>query len=105
DHRGEGGFGRKFLELHKREEKVLDSPSGAGGTNREEAVRDYAAWKRGVEETVLPASFQKVLYGNGPDFLASLRNQGSLSNVWLEDNVSRLLGWLSGDAGIRAGNH
>ena len=105
DHRGEGGFGKKFLELHKRAEKVLDSPSGAGGTNREEAVRDYAMWKSGVEETALPESFQNVRYGNGTDFLASLRDQGSLSSVWLEDNVGRLLGWLCEDAGIREGNN
>lgn len=100
--KGNGKFSTRFLELFKKVQKVLDSKSSSGMTNREEAVQDYAAWKSNIEKTKLPESFQNVSYKDGQSFLESLKNQTSLSNEWITKNVNRLLGWIDGQNGQSA---
>ncbi len=102
--KGNGKFSTRFLELFKKVQKVLDSKSSSGMTNREEAVQDYAAWKSNIEKTKLPESFQNVSYKDGQSFLESLKNQTSLSNEWITKNVNRLLGWIDGQNGQSAAN-
>ena len=66
--KGNGKFSTRFLELFKKVQKVLDSKSSSGMTNREEAVQDYAEWKSNIEKTKLPESFQNVSYKDGQSF-------------------------------------
>lgn len=89
-------FGTKFLELHKRAEKVLNSKSGDNEkTNLEVAVEEYTDWKEKIEETKLPTAFSNVKYDNLQSFFASLQNQSQLSGSWMTDNMNRFMKWLA----------
>ena len=89
-------FSTKFLELHKRAEKVLNSKSGDDEkTNLETAVEEYTDWKEKIEETKLPTTFSNVKYDNLQNFFASLQHQSQLSGSWMTDNMNRFMRWLA----------
>ena len=89
-------FGTKFLELHKRAEKVLNSKSGDDEkTNLEVAVEEYTDWKEKIEETKLPTVFSNVQYDNLRSFFASLQNQSQISASWMTDNMNWFMKWLA----------
>lgn len=89
-------FGTKFLELHMRAEKVLNSKSGDDEkTNLEAAVEEYTDWKEKIEETKIPTIFSNVKYDNLQSLFASLQNQSQLSNSWMTDSMNRFMKWLA----------
>lgn len=49
-HKDGGRYGDKFLELHKRAEKVLNATNGKGETNREAALAAYRKWEEKIEK-------------------------------------------------------
>lgn len=89
-------FSTKFLELHKRAEKVLNSTSNEEGkTNLEAAVEEYADWKEKIEDTKLPTTFSNIKYNDLQNFFASLQNQSCLSNSWMTESMNRFMKWLN----------
>lgn len=89
-------FSTKFLELHKRAEKVLNSASNeTGKTNLEAAAEEYTDWKDKMENTKLPTTFSNMKYNDLQNFFASLQKQSSLSNSWMTENVGRFMKWLA----------
>lgn len=89
-------YGAKFMELHLRAEKVLNSKSGKDEkTNLEEAVEEYTDWKKKIEETRLSKAFSNVKYDNLQSFFASLQNQSQLSNSWITESMNRFMKWLA----------
>lgn len=98
---GETGWGRKFIELQKRINQVLNGESSTFSkslnrnlTHYEEAVSEYKDWKSQIEKTQLPTVFRDVKYNDFQSFLDSLQNQGCLSNTWISDSVNRFMKWI-----------
>ncbi len=99
---GESGWGKKFIALQERINKVLgesshtyDSKAKRYLTNYEEAVSEYKDWKNEMEKTQLPSVFENVQYQELQQFMASLQKQSSLSDGWLRDQAERLKKWLT----------
>ena len=90
NHRDGESHAAKFIELYtKAAKEILNASSD---TKKDS---DYADWKETVEKTELPTTFQNVKYNNFQSFFESLRNQGSLSNSWISENISRFMKWLA----------
>ncbi len=90
NHKDGESHAAKFIELYtKAAKEILDASSD---TKKDS---DYADWKEAVEKTELPTSFQNVKYNNFQPFFESLRNQSSLSNSWISENISRFMKWLA----------
>ena len=80
----------KFIELYtKAAKEILDASSDT------KKGSDYADWKEAVEKTELPTTFQNVKYNNFQSFFESLRNQSSLSDSWISENIGRFMKWLA----------
>ena len=89
NHKDGESHAAKFIELYtKAAKEILDASSD---TKKDS---DYADWKEAVEKTELPTTFQNVKYNNFQSFYESLRNQSSLSNSWISENISRFMKWL-----------
>lgn len=89
-------FSTKFLELHKRAEKVLNSTSNEEGkTNLEAAAEEYTDWKEKIEDTKLPNTFSNIKYNDLQIFFDGLQNQSSLSNSWMTESMNRFMKWLN----------
>lgn len=89
-------FSTKFLELHQRAEKVLNSTSNEEGkTNLEAAAEEYTDWKEKIEDTKLPNTFSNITYNDLQSFFDSLQNQSSLSNSWMTESMNRFMKWLN----------
>ena len=90
NHRDGENHSAKFIELYtKAAKKILDASSD---TKKDSG---YADWKETVEKTELPTTFQNVKYNNFQSFFESLRNQSSLSDSWISENISRFMTWLA----------
>ena len=90
NHKDGESHAAKFIELYtKAAKEILDASSD---TKKDS---DYADWKENVEKTELPTTFRNVKYNNFQSFFESLRNQGSLSNSWISENISRFMKWLA----------
>lgn len=88
-------YGKKFLELHKRAEKVLNATNGKGETNREAAVNEYKKWEEEMEKTELPDVFKDTQHTDLQSFFDSLQNQSSLTKDWLNNSMTRFMKWMS----------
>ena len=90
NHRDGESHAAKFIELYtKAAKEILDASSD---TKKDS---DYADWKEAVEKTELPTTFQNVRYNNFQSFFESLRNQSSLSDSWISENIGRFMKWLA----------
>ena len=90
NHRDGESHAAKFIELYtKAAKEILDASSD---TKKDS---DYADWKEAVEKTELPTTFQNVKYNNFQSFFDSLRNQSSLSDSWISENIGRFMKWLA----------
>lgn len=89
-----GGWGSKFIELHKRAEKVLNAPGNTGKSFYEAQQERYDAWKEKIDNTSLPETFHGISYTDMSSFLESMNGQSSLSYSWMEDQMARLMKWL-----------
>lgn len=90
NHRNGESHAAKFIELYtKAAKEILDASSD---TKKDS---DYADWKETVEKTELPTTFQNVKYNNFQSFFESLRNQSSLSDSWISENIGRFMKWLA----------
>lgn len=97
--KGETGWGKKFIELQKRINQVLNGNSGTVSqgkqlTNYEEAVYEYKTWKKAMNDTKLPGTYSNVNYTNITSFFASLNSQSSLEESWLAEAQVRFAKWL-----------
>ena len=90
NHRDGESHAAKFIELYtKAAKEILNASSD---TKKDS---DYADWKETVEKTELPTTFQNVKYNNFQSFFESLRNQSSLSDSWISENIGRFMKWLA----------
>ena len=90
NHRDGESHAAKFIELYtKAAKEILNASSD---TKKDS---DYADWKETVEKTELPTTFQNVKYNNFQSFFDSLRNQSSLSDSWISENIGRFMKWLA----------
>ena len=90
NHRDGESHAAKFIELYtKAAKEILNASSD---TKKDS---DYADWKETVEKTELPTTFQNVRYNNFQSFFESLRNQSSLSDSWISENIGRFMKWLA----------
>ena len=90
NHRDGESHAAKFIELYtKAAKEILNASSD---TKKDS---DYADWKEAVEKTELPTTFQNVKYNNFQSFFDSLRNQSSLSDSWISENIGRFMKWLA----------
>ena len=90
NHRDGESHAAKFIELYtKAAKEILNASSD---TKKDS---DYADWKEAVEKTELPTTFQNVKYNNFQSFFESLRNQSSLSDSWISENIGRFMKWLA----------
>lgn len=86
NHRDGESHAAKFIELYtKAAKEILNASSD---TKKDS---DYADWKETVEKTELPTTFQNVKYNNFQSFFDSLRNQSSLSDSWISENIGRFM--------------
>lgn len=97
--KGETGWGKKFIELQKRINQVLNSNSGTVSngrqlTNYEEAVEEYKLWKKVMNETEIPNTYSNVNYLDITAFFDSLQSQGSLEEKWFAEARERFEKWL-----------
>ena len=97
--RGETGWGKKFIELQKRVNQVLNSNSGTVSQGKqltiyEEAARDYKMWKKVMNATKLPDTYSNVNYTDITAFFDSLKSQSSLDESWLAKEQERFAKWL-----------
>lgn len=90
NHKDGENHSAKFIELYTKAAKEILNASS-------DAKRDsgYADWKKSVEKTELPTTFQNVKYNSFQSFLESLQNQNSLSNSWISGNIGRFMKWLT----------
>ena len=90
NHRDGESHAAKFIELYtKAAKEILNASSD---TKKDSG---YADWKEAVEKTELPTTFQNVRYNNFQSFFESLRNQSSLSDSWISENIGRFMKWLA----------
>lgn len=97
--KGETGWGRKFIELHRRINQRLNSYSGTTVQGKrltyyEEAAAEYQTWKKTVDGTKLPNAYSNVNYTDITAFFDSLRSQGSLGESWFAEAQERFAKWL-----------
>lgn len=97
--RGETGWGRKFIDLHKRINQRLNSYSGTTVQGKrltyyEEAAANYQAWKKTMDGTELPGTYSGVKYTDITAFFDSARTQGSLGASWYAQAQERFARWL-----------
>lgn len=97
--KGETGWGRKFIELHKRINQRLNGYSettsqGKRLTYYEEAAAGYQSWKKTVDETKVPGTYSGVKYTDINAFFDSLKTQGSLGASWFAAAQERFAKWL-----------
>lgn len=97
--KGETGWGRKFIELHKRINQRLNSYSGTTVQGKkltyyEEAAAEYQTWKKSVDSTVLPSTYSSVNRSNITALFNSLKFQGSLGERWFAEAQERFAKWL-----------
>ncbi len=95
NHKAGEKYGVKFLELHKRAERVLNATNEKGETNSEAAMKEYKKWEEEVEETKLPDIFKDTKYSTMQTFFESLQNQSQLSNDWINNSMARFMKWLN----------
>lgn len=93
--KGETGWGRRFIELQNRINQVLNTKSSSGLTYYEESASKYKNWKNEIVKTELPSVFQNVQYQDFQLFMAGLQRQSSLSDTWINDQVNRMVKWLT----------
>ena len=90
NHKDGENHSARFIELYKKATKEILNASS--DTKKDS---DYADWKKTVEKTELPVTFQNVKYDNFQSFMESLQNQSSLSNSWISENLNRFMKWLT----------
>ena len=96
---GEMGWGQKFIDLQRRIQEKLNGFSGTVSQGKrlsyyEEAVDRYQSWKKTMESTKLPTTYDKVDHTNVASFFDSLSSQGSLGKSWLAEAQARFEKWL-----------
>lgn len=97
--KGETGWGRKFIDLHKRINQRLNGYSettsqGKRLTYYEEAAAEYQSWKKTVDGTKLPSTYSGVRYTGINAFFDSMKTQGSLGANWFAAAQERFAKWL-----------
>lgn len=97
--KGETGWGRKFIELHKRINQRLNGYSGTTVQGKrltyyEEAAYEYQTWKKSIDSTVVPNTYSGVKRSDITAFFDSLKSQGSLGESWFEQARERFAKWL-----------
>lgn len=97
--KGETGWGRKFMDLQRRIQDKLSSPSGTVYQGKrlnyyEEAAAEYQSWKKTMDETTLPSVYGNVNYTDITSFFDSLHSQGSLGMEWFAEAQTRFARWL-----------
>lgn len=97
--KGEMGWGKKFIDLHKRIYQTLNGYSGTTSQGKqlsfyEAAAAEYKTWKNTVDRTVLPSAYSNVNYSDTASFFDSLNSQGSLGNDWLAGARTLFEKWL-----------
>ncbi|NBJ94682.1 hypothetical protein [Parablautia muri] len=89
-----GGWGSKFIELHRRAEKVLNAPGDNGKSFYEEEHARYDTWKEKIDHTTLQETFYGTVYTDMSSFFESLKGQSSLSDAWMDSQMERFMKWL-----------
>ncbi len=97
--RGETGWGKKLIELQKRIHQFLNGDSGTAVqgkqlTKYEETAAEYKAWKKEMNDTKLPDTFDKVNYADVTAFFESLNSQSSLTDSCLTEAALHFEKWL-----------
>lgn len=97
--KGEMGWGKKFIDLHRRIHQTLGGYSGTTSQGKqlsyyEAAAAEYKTWKNTIDNTKLPSIFSNVNYADTASFFDSLNAQGSLGSGWLADAQKRFEKWL-----------
>lgn len=97
--KGETGWGRKFMDLQRRIQDKLNSPSGTVYQGKrlnyyEEAAAEYQSWKKTMDETKLPSVYSNITNTDVSSFFDSLNSQGSLGKDWLAEAQTRFAKWL-----------
>lgn len=90
-------WGAKFIELHRRAEKVLNAPGVFGKSFYEQERERYNIWKEKIDNTTLPDTFHGVSYTDMSSLLESIKGQSSLSEDWMREQTARLMKWLEMD--------
>lgn len=96
---GETGWGKKFIELQRRINQVLNSNSGTVSQGKqltiyEEAAEKYKVWKKSINDIELPNIYSNVNYTDITVFFNSLSEQGSLGEDWLAAAQERFVKWM-----------
>lgn len=89
-----GGWGSKFIELHRRAEKVLNAPLVSGKSFYETEHERYDTWKEKIDNTNLQETLYDIAYTDMPSFFESMKGQSSLSDAFLDSQMERFMKWL-----------
>lgn len=90
-------WGVKFIELHRKAEKVLNAPGVSGKSFYEQERERYDVWKEKTDNTALPETFHGVTYTDISSLLESMKGQSSLSKDWMGEQMARFMKWLEID--------
>ncbi|WP_286081012.1 hypothetical protein [Parablautia intestinalis] len=90
-------WGAKFIEIHRKAEKVLNASGVFGKSFYEQERERYNIWSEKIDNTTLPDTFHGVSYMDLSSFSESMKGQSSLSEAWMREQTARLMKWLEID--------